>query len=311
MRASVVVPTWRRPEDLGRCLAGLAAQKRLPDEIVIVVRQDDTLTWRFLEQEAPARVPALRTVNLSTPGLIAGVNAGLDAFEGDLVAFTDDDAVPRPDWLERIEAHMSDDPRVGAVGGRDWVHDGEGSNDGASRTVGKVRWYGRVVGNHHLGVGAPRRVDTLKGVNMAFRGAAVSNLRIRPGLRGKGAQVHGELDLSLAVRNAGWKLVYDPAVAVDHYPAQRFDEDQRVGRSLGALANQVYNQTLVLLGRAPRWQRPVVLVYGLLVGSRQAPGLVLALERTLRRRRISGAFGASTRARVEAARDLVKDARLD
>ncbi|RAG65491.1 hypothetical protein DN536_36710, partial [Burkholderia multivorans] len=30
---------------------------------------------------------------------------------------------------------------------------------------------------------------------------------------------------------AGWKLMYDPAIAVDHYPAERFDDDRRDARS--------------------------------------------------------------------------------
>jgi len=38
---------------------------------------------------------------------------------------------------------------------------------------------------------------------------------------------------------AGWKLIYDPRVAVDHYPAQRFDEDQR--NKFNQIAQSEYN----------------------------------------------------------------------
>jgi cellulose synthase/poly-beta-1,6-N-acetylglucosamine synthase-like glycosyltransferase len=217
------------------------------------------------------------------------------------VAITDDDAVPRPEWLELIERHMQTDPRVGGVGGRDWVHRPDGVVEGSAETIGRVR-YGRVVGNHHLGAGDPREVDVLKGVNMAFRAAAVRDIRVWGGLRGSGNQVHTDLELSLAVKRAGWTLLYDPAVAVDHYPAQRFDEDQRVGRSLVALENETYNQTAVLLRWARGWEKPLVLGYGLAVGSRQAPGVAVAIERAVRRRRIPGAFLASTKARLAATR---------
>lgn len=302
MRASVLVPTWRRPEKLRRCLAGLAAQRRPPDEVVVVARDDDAATWSLLEQAMP-EMPALRGVSVPVAGLSASLNAGLDAIEGDLVAITDDDAVPRPDWLERVEAHMRRDPRVGGVGGRDWQI---GLERETRRTVGKIRLYGRVVGNHHLGAGRPREVDMLKGANMAFREAAVRAVRVREGLRGSGNQVHTDLDLSLKVKRAGWSLVYDPAVAVDHHHGQRFDEDQRVDRPLVALENEVYNETVVLLSWAPWWRKPLLLGYGLLVGTRQAPGPLLALERVLRGGRVKGAFLGSTKARLEAARDVLR-----
>jgi len=88
-----------------------------------------------------------------------------------------------------------------------------------------VHWFGRVIGNHHLGVGEPRET-CCKGVNMNYRRAAIANLRFDQRLWGPGAQAHNDMAFSLAVRR-GWKLIYDPRVAVDHYPAQRFDEDQR------------------------------------------------------------------------------------
>ena len=153
MKISVVIPTWRRPGPLERCLGGLARQDRMPDEVILVVRRGDSETERVLES-ADAGSLNLNAVTVSEPGLVAALNRGLDAASGDAVAFTDDDTVARRDWLERIERHFAADPRLGGVGGRDWLHPPSGEPD--QETVGKVRWYGRTVGNHHLGVGAPR-----------------------------------------------------------------------------------------------------------------------------------------------------------
>ena len=41
MMITVVVPTYRRPRDLGRCLDGLGKQSRPADEIAVVVRESD------------------------------------------------------------------------------------------------------------------------------------------------------------------------------------------------------------------------------------------------------------------------------
>ena len=94
---------------------------------------------------------------------MSALNAGLAHCTGDVLAITDDDAAPRSHWLARIEGHFASDPKIGAVGGRDWIyHDGV-VELGDSTVVGRILWFGRVVGNHHRGVGPARDVDLLKG----------------------------------------------------------------------------------------------------------------------------------------------------
>ena len=44
MRMSVLVPSYKRPQDLVRCLAGLARQKRAADQVVVVARRTDDET---------------------------------------------------------------------------------------------------------------------------------------------------------------------------------------------------------------------------------------------------------------------------
>lgn len=300
LKLTVLIPTWRRPRELAKCLDGLARQTRAPDEVVVVVRGEDAETWSLLEGRRRSDVLALRLVGAGAPGVVRSISTGLDAAGGEVVAITDDDAVPRSDWLERIERRFAEQPEVGGVGGRDWVHDGARVVESSRRSVGKVRWYGRVIGNHHLGAGDARPVDVLKGANMAFRRAALRGISIANGLRGGGAQVHWEMDLCLAVKRAGWTLVYDPAIAVDHFPAQRFDEDQREDRPLAAVQNEVFNETYVLARRLPLERAALALLYGLLVGRRQAPGLVVALERFARRKRTGATLRACTRARLQA-----------
>src|SRR4051794_2884259 len=112
---SVLIPSWRRYDDLTRVLAALPDQQHKPDEVLVVVRPDDT---RSREIVAAAEGIPVREVLVEEPGLVAARNAGLDAAGCDIVAFLDDDAIPEPDWLERMLAHY-DTPGVGAVGGRD------------------------------------------------------------------------------------------------------------------------------------------------------------------------------------------------
>lgn len=279
LTVSVVVPTYRRPDDLRRCLAALAAQTRCPDELLVVMRDGDAESDRALAQSrlAHPRLP-LRVVAVREPGQVAALDAGVSAATGDVVAITDDDAAPRPEWVARVAAHFAADASLGGLGGRDWMHVGGGASDrvddGVAPTVGRLQWVGRVVGRHHLGAGAPREVDVLKGANMSYRRAALAGLRFDARLRGTGAQVHNDLALSLAVKRAGWALRYDPEVAVDHYPAPRHDEDQRHAFNPTAVRNMVHNETLVLLEHLGGARRVAYALWAPLVGTREAPGVV-------------------------------------
>jgi glycosyltransferase involved in cell wall biosynthesis len=273
MTITVLIPTYRRPRDLGRCLEALQKQTRLADEVLVVVRDTDTDTWIFLKEFYPDSL-LLRTVTVKVPGQVAALNAGLAAAQGDIISITDDDAAPHADWLARIEAHFLSDDRVGGVGGRDWMYYGTQLVDGACEVVGRVQWFGRTIGNHHLGVGEPREIDILKGANMSYRRSAIANLRFDERLQGTGAQVCNDMAFSLALRRAGWKLIYDPMIAVDHYLGERFDEDRRNKFNEIALINQVRNETLVLLEYLPPIQRVVFLVWATLVGTRDAFGFI-------------------------------------
>ncbi|NBD17576.1 MAG: glycosyltransferase [Cyanobacteria bacterium] len=278
MNITVIIPTYQRPKDLLRCLEALKRQTRPVDELLVVIRDNDSETWKFLEDFDPESLP-LKTLKVSVPGVIAAMNVGLDSAFGDIIAFTDDDAAPHQDWLERIEAHFLSDKSVAAVGGRDWVYLGSQLHARKlTEKVGRVQWFGRVIGNHHLGVGEAREVDVLKGVNMSFRRSAIQGMHFDERMRGTGAQVHFELAFCLALKRAGWKLVYDPAVAVNHYPAQRFDEDQRAQFNEIAHANKVHNETLILLEHLSPVPRSVFLLWTVLIGNRSKRGFVQLLR---------------------------------
>jgi glycosyltransferase involved in cell wall biosynthesis len=273
MSITVLIPTYRRSKELARCLEALRKQTRVADEVLVVVRDTDAETWTLLKSLSSDYLP-LHTVTVSIPGQVAALNAGLDAAQGDIIAITDDDAAPHADWLERIESHFLSDDRVGGVGGRDWVYHGTELEDGARKVVGRVQWFGRAIGDHHLGVGEPREIDLFKGANMSYRRSAISGLRFDKRLRGTGAQPINDMAFSLAVKRAGWKLIYDPAVAVDHYEGNRFDEDQRNQFNEIAFFNWVHNETLVLLEHLSPARRIVFLIWAILVGTRKAPGFV-------------------------------------
>lgn len=271
---SVLVPTYRRIHDLERCLNALKQQTYPVNEVLVTIRNIDSDTWKFF-QTYDVGTLNLKTLSIDTPGVVAAMNAGLQSYSSDIIVSTDDDGEPHKDWLERLVAHFKD-PQVAGVGGRDWQYVGSQIKEpGECEIVGKAQWFGRVIGNHHLGVGPAREVDVLKGVNMGFRRSAIEGIRFDERMRGTGAQAHFELAFTLKLRKQGWKLIYDPLVAVNHYPAQRFDEDGRDQFNALARTNAIHNETLAILDYLDGlFSRGVFLAWSLLVGTREAMGLV-------------------------------------
>lgn len=270
----VIVPTYRRPELLVRCLGALAAQTRPADRVIVVARLDDVASHDLVRAfDGPIRDLVLVTVD--EPGVLAAMSAGLAASSAVVVAFTDDDAAPRPEWIERLLGHF-EEPSVGAVGGRDVV---PGQEAPLTDRVGVFEKWGRVVGKHHLGRGPAREVDILKGVNMAFRAEALA--LAAPGvLRGSGAQVDFELLTCAYARRAGWRVVYDPAMLVDHEGAPRQGADQRVRPAASAVFDAAFNSVVAACALEARGR---VAAYGLAVGTHDRPGIVRALAGLARR----------------------------
>jgi len=255
---------------LARCLAAIEQQKRSPDQLIVVHRHDDAETADFLRFEHATTTP-FTIVTVSRPGQVAALNAGLRSAFGDIVAITDDDAAPRPLWLRNIEQHFRRDPRIGGVGGRDYIDGGRAEIE--RRDVGIMQFCGRLIGNHHRGTGIYREVHFLKGANMSYRSTAIGKQLFDERLLGSGAQVHNDLAFSLAIRRAGWKLVYDPEVAVDHYPSDRFDEDQRATQTFRSLEDRAFNETLTVLEHLPASRHILFWLWAFLLGSRVLPGL--------------------------------------
>jgi cellulose synthase/poly-beta-1,6-N-acetylglucosamine synthase-like glycosyltransferase len=303
MTVSVVIPTYGRAEHLCRCVDGVSQQTRAADEVLVVWRRGDTATAHLL---AGLRQPGFAAVAVNEPAQAAAMAAGVRASTGNIIAFTDDDAVPRRDWLATVLRHFKD-PAVGAVGGRD-VIGGESNHEQLVSNVGMITSWGRLLGNHHRGVGPPREVAVLKGANMAFRRKA---LALPLGLRGEGAQIHQEVAICLWARRAGWKIVYDPTAIVDHYPAERLDADRRLRPELIAVRNVAYNYSFCLLSFEPGlyWQRALS---GFLIGDKANPGLIRAAaavplgEREVLRRLLPSLSG-----HLEALVDIARGRRVE
>lgn len=210
---SVVVCTHDRPQDLERCLTGLAALEQ-PVHVVVVDSASavpcDALVGAFRD-----RIAALDHVVVPTPGLSLARNAGVAAARGDLVAFIDDDATPAPDWAAEVVAAFAD-PAVGCVGG----------TCRAAFEGQRPRWLSarllQLAGITRFG-DEPREPRSSAewpfGANMTFRRAALDAagpFSTTLGRVGASLLSGEDSDMVERVLAAGWRVWLAPAAIVDH-----------------------------------------------------------------------------------------------
>ncbi len=119
LRFSVIVCTYNGGERLARCLAALLALRDPTYEVIVVddgsTDQTVAVATSFADQFLRAGVPYQR-ISQPNLGLSAARNTGAIHAQGAVLAYTDDDARPDPDWLTQLRATYTS-PSVGMSGG--------------------------------------------------------------------------------------------------------------------------------------------------------------------------------------------------
>jgi glycosyltransferase involved in cell wall biosynthesis len=116
---SIVINTYNRAASLAVTLDSLRFLNHRRFEVVVVNGPSTDESPQLLGQwKDRVKVGSCPVANLSVSR-----NIGIAMSGGDVVAFIDDDAVPEPEWLDRLEAGYSSG-NVGAVGGMVFDHTG-------------------------------------------------------------------------------------------------------------------------------------------------------------------------------------------
>jgi GT2 family glycosyltransferase len=201
-------------------------------------------------------------------GHLPPLATGLSVCTGDVIGVLDDDAVPHTGWAKSGLRHFTDDAVV-AVGGPVLNH---GSVDVRARALrgGYLRWYGAPQRQaSRLDGPGPYEVAFLSGGNVLYRSAAVQEVGFDLNLN-IGAAPSYELDVGLGLRRLG-RLLFDPAVVVDHFPAAREGAPSRED-VLRLVADYTHNLNYVVAKRHPPSRRVLFRAYMGLVGQRYSPG---------------------------------------
>lgn len=119
MKVTVILCTYNRCQSLARALESIALSA-VPDSIqweVLVVDNNSTDRTRETVEDVSQRYPGrFRYLFEAKQGLSNARNAGIFGSRGDLVAFTDDDVIVQPTWLQNLIAHLQRGDWAGAGG---------------------------------------------------------------------------------------------------------------------------------------------------------------------------------------------------
>lgn len=230
---AIVIVSWNTRDLLRDCLASIqASQVEVPYKVYVVdnASRDGTVAMvraefpnvQVIEQRTNTGYPAANNVGLQAAGF------GSDAFPR-YVLILNPDTVLGPHVLGHVLAFMEERPEVGAVGVKLVRQDGSLDKacrrsfpspenafyrlSGLSRLFPRHRRFGRY-NLEYLDPNQSSEVDCLAGSFMFVRGRALEEI----GLFDERFFMYGEdIDLCYRIKQAGWKIFYDPTVTVLHY----------------------------------------------------------------------------------------------
>lgn len=107
MKVALIFTVWNERQSLPRLIAGVDAQTRQPDQVVVVDGGSTDGTWEQLVAWAEHR-PGTEVISAPGANIGRGRNLAIHRAEADVVAVTDAGAHPRREWLAALVSPFSD-----------------------------------------------------------------------------------------------------------------------------------------------------------------------------------------------------------
>ncbi len=216
--ASIVILTYNTRDIVLQCLAQFSADlARLDWQILVVdnASSDDTLV--HVRRQFPAVETVRSEVNL---GFAGGNNLGLRRATGEAVILLNSDVLASPDALRTLVSRVLAEPDIGAASAGLLTREGQpqafayGMDPTLSYLLQRnLRAALRLGPLHRWDVSDPVACDWVSGACLCARRAAIK----QAGLLDEDYFLYFEdNDWCLRMRQAGWRIMYDPRVKVVH-----------------------------------------------------------------------------------------------
>lgn len=262
---SVIIPTRNREKKLGRTLQALSLQSLPPDcfEVIVVNNQSNDGTVK-IAQEYVRRFARWKLISETTMGAAAARNRGIEASQGQILVFLDDDVVPDASLLaEHLATHRQ--------------HEGVA-------VLGLVRfpWKGQESGLLWWLAWRPELLQSFRftdSSNVPFLHFYTCNLSLPRRLLMTPFQFdesfHGygfeDIDFGYRLIRSGHRIVFNPQASALHdfrVPYSEFVQRQyRAGQSLHLFLGKHPELHRLFLSRETSWRRTISPSIGLFTRS--------------------------------------------
>jgi GT2 family glycosyltransferase len=210
LKCSIIIVSYRRTEILKETLELL--QPIIDDSVEVII----------VEQLAPventdlfSKFKNVRYFNLEQPGMVGARNFGILQAQHDVVLFLDDDIRPS---LQLIQGHLSrySEPSVGGVAGHILeLHE---------QPIPKIdpKALDPFTGLEYISFNHLERIDmlTARGCNMSFRRSTLLDIGGFDTYLLPPFSFREDTDISFRVRQAGYRLVFEPTASLVHLSAK-------------------------------------------------------------------------------------------
>src|SRR5260370_27931848 len=221
MNLTVIIVTYNRCQSLAKTLESVAVSS-LPTSVeweVLVVDNNSTDHTLQVVQDFRSRYPGrFRYLREPNPGKSFGLNAGILASRGDILAFIDDDVTVESTWLQNLAA---------ALQSGDWA--GAGGRILLERNFSPPRWLslegpcnmGGMLAGFDLGDKPGELQEAPYGTNMAFRKSmfekyGLFRTDLGPSPNRQIPRPNADTEVGRSLMAACERLYYEPSAVVHH-----------------------------------------------------------------------------------------------
>jgi GT2 family glycosyltransferase len=251
LRASIIIPTYKRIEYLCGLLKSLNNEIDSKTEIIIV--EQEANNGKKLVSFAKLRHLPIMYIFSPTIGTVHALNLGIAKAKGDVIVFFDDDCVVHKGCvIQHLKNYI--DPSVACVVGR--VNTRGQPVEPAHRNVGTLSFWGKF--NDGYSSSIRQDIDAAIGCNMSVRKRMLGKVG---GLdkRFTGPALRYESDLSLRLKDEGFRIIFDPKAVVTHLRVGTGGTRKTEGR-MRWFYHFFSNETYFFLKHRPVWVVPVILL---------------------------------------------------
>jgi len=201
---SVIIPTYHDWGRLEKCLAALLAQTYPQDRFEVLVVNNDPQD-PVPEMDLPNNFHILSE---SKPGSYAARNKGISVAKGEVLAFTDSDAIPYENWLEKAVEKLA---------------------GGAERIAGRVELFFKsdkltFAEIFEKAYAFRQEKNAINGVSVTANMIVWRHYFYSVGLFNESMLSGGDVEWGLRAMNSGISIIYSPDVVVKHPARSSFNE---------------------------------------------------------------------------------------